>query len=163
MRISFLDGAASAIAWTTMPAALSEFPLTVATNGNYRRVADLTRYYEARVGCVQTVLGAGTAKLRIQYSTDQGTTWHYLHRKRSGSDPQFTSTDWGESTVSSDNMCQIDLTTALPTNGVKYTSFEPIYTEITMQQYQDTMLRVVGIGGNAAASPALASVWVEFR
>jgi hypothetical protein len=64
-----------------MPAALSEFPLTT-TNGNYRRVADLTRYYEARVGCVQTVLGAGTAKLRIQYSIDQGTTWHYLHRKR---------------------------------------------------------------------------------
>jgi hypothetical protein len=163
VRVSFLDGNATGIAWTSMPAALSEFPLTTNGNGNYRRVADLTRYYEARVGCVQTVIGAGTAKLRIAYSIDQGTTWHYLHRKRHATDPQFTSTDWSESSAASDVMCQIDLTSTLPTNGVKYTSFEPIYPEVMQQQYQDTMLRVVGIGGNGAASPAFASIWVEFR
>jgi hypothetical protein len=52
-------------------------------------------------------------------------------------------------------MCQIDLTSTLPTNGVKYTSFEPIYPEVTQQQYQDTMLRVVGIGGNACGQPGV--------
>lgn len=160
-RFSFLDGD-TAVAWTNMPAALSEFPLTTTGNGSYRRVADLSRFYEARIGCVQTVIGASTAKLRIQYSIDQGTNWHYLHSLRLAG-TQMTATNWAESTASTDTMCQIDLVSALPASGVKYTAFEPLYPEVLQPQYTDLFLRVVGIGGSGAASPALRSIWLECR
>jgi hypothetical protein len=156
-----LDG--QPVAWWAMPAALSEFPTNTTNNGGYRRVADLTRYYEARIGCVQTALGASSAKLRIQYSIDQGTTWRYLHRVQSATDTQATSTNWVESTAAGDSMCQIDLTTAVPTNGVKYSSWAPIYPEVIQFQYQDTMLRVVGIGGDGVARPTFTSIWIELR
>jgi hypothetical protein len=163
MRTSFLD-ASSPVAWIAMPSGLSEFPLTTTGNGGFRRVADLTRYYEARIGCIQTVLGATNAKLRIQYSIDAGTSWRFLHRCCSVTDPQATSTNWLEPTSATDPMLgQIDLNAAFPASGVKFSLWSPIYAEVLQQQYTDTLLRVTGIGGDSAARPAVTAVWLEFR
>jgi hypothetical protein len=160
-RISFVDN--GPVGWIALPAAISEFPTTGTSNGGFRRVADLSRYYEARIGVVQTLIGASGSKLRIQYSIDQGATWRQLHRIRSSTDTQLTSTDWTESASASDTVCQIDLGAALTSNGVKYTQFEPIYAEAIQQQYQDVMLRVMGIGGDGVGRPQFQSIWVEFR
>jgi hypothetical protein len=62
----------TAVAWTNMPAALTEFAGAAA--GIYRQRADLTGCTEARLTCWQTVAGATNAQLRAQTSPD-GTTW----------------------------------------------------------------------------------------
>lgn len=163
-RITFLS-TGTAVAWTTMPAALSEFPLTTAGPGNFRQFADLSRFHEARIIAVQTVLGAAGSKLRIQYSIDNGVTWRYLHRVRHATDPQPTSTAWMESTAATDAMCQIDLATALSQGGIKSASWEPIYPEACYNDWPffGVALRIVGIGGNGVANPALMSVVLEMR
>jgi hypothetical protein len=123
---------------------------------------DLTRYYEARIGCVQTALGASTRSFASSTRSTRARLGA-ICTASSRDGLAATSTNWVESTSSGDSMCQIDLTTSVPTNGVKYSSWAPIYPEVIQFQYQDTMLRVVGIGGDGVANPAFRSVWIELR
>jgi len=62
---------AAAVAWANMPAADTELYGTT----NTRALAGLADATESRVTCQLTVAATLTAKLRLQYSTDGGTTW----------------------------------------------------------------------------------------
>lgn len=157
--VSIIGGGNTVVTWTGMPLALSEFPLATTGPGTYRRQADLSRVYEARIGCVQTVLGSAGAKLRLQYSLDGGATWFHLFRKLVAlTDP--TGTDWSEPSTSAHIVAEIDLNASITgalTNKVSI--WQPIYPDAQA----DVLLRAVGIGGNGTADPKFQALWVECR
>lgn len=161
-RVTFL-ATNTAFAWTNMPSALTEFGGVT----NFRQTADLSRFYECRLGCIQTAAGSTGAKLRLQYSIDAGTSWRHLNRIQNATDSQATSTGWAEPTAATDTVCQIPIgagtglktsVSGIPSPG----GWAPIYPEASMPQYE-VQLRIIGIGGNGVLDPAFMSIWAEFR
>jgi len=120
--------------WTNMPSALTEFLGSV----NYRQKIDLTHYdNEAKCRLVGNVLVGGTnnAKIRVQYSVDNGANWNYFEANGL---PQLT---------------------GLNTTGIKVSE----WVLLPETAKTDVLLRVVGLDGNGTADPSFGTIQLQFN
>jgi hypothetical protein len=105
-------------------------------NSRHRTAADLTGVTEARLGVrKQAIAGATNAQLRIQYSTTDGGTWNYLDHS------------------------------AGPAVAINTTNstLKSSWVNLNAAAKADVLLRIVGIDGNAVASPEFGNITVQFR
>ncbi|MDD5614944.1 MAG: hypothetical protein PHH85_01945 [Candidatus Methanoperedens sp.] len=116
--------------WSNMPAALTEF--VGSTSGRTKvNLSDVSRVLmQGNVA----VVGAANAQLRLQYSTDNGTTWAYLD---GGTTPSIS----------------------IGTLGYKSSG----WVNIVPAARKEVMLRIVGINGDGVADPQVAVVNLRFR
>lgn len=123
------NGGGAASLWSNMPAALTEFWGRSASRLQY----DLTDATQARFMVNLDTAGVTSAKLRVQYSTDQ-VSWNYLD---GGTGPSVT----------------------LDSTGLKTTN----WVNITALAKADVFLRVVGLDGDGAADPSFGVVELQIR
>jgi hypothetical protein len=134
MNITILADAEKDYVWSSMPSALTELPSPNSLSGSrYRTKADLTNVTQARLIVGVGSAGSTNAKIRAQYSTDQ-TTWNYLD---------------GSSGPSVD----------INTTGLKVSS----WINLAAGAHGDRFLRIVGISGDASASPNLGRIDVQAK
>jgi hypothetical protein len=115
--------------WGNQPASLTELFGTTAG----RLKADLTNVTQVRLQATVVVAGAGTAALRVQYSTDQS-SWSYLD---GASGPSVN----------------------VNTTGVKVSS----WVAPAAAAKADVFLRVVGINGDATADPSFSNILLQVK
>lgn len=126
----------TASAWTSMPAALTEFRGQTAT----RIKADLAQYRRFRVMARTTgTAGPAGAVIGVQYSTDES-SWAWL--------------DDGGSPVAGTNAAAVD---AINTTSVT------TWTDLATAAKGDVFLRVVGQNGNGAISPTFGIIALEVQ
>lgn len=129
------DGNGAAAQWTNMPASLTEiFTPTDVSVPSSRMLFDLTDAQQIRFQVNVAVVGAASAELRIQYSTDQS-TWNYLDNGATG------------------------LGQNISTTGFKTSS----WSNIASGAKGDVYLRVVGINGDGALDPRFGLIQVQAR
>lgn len=126
--VTFL-GADTVLTWTDMPAALTELFGSTA----YRTKADLSNVSQARIVARVESAGAGSAELRVQYSTDQS-SWDYLD---------------GASGPGAD----------ISGAGTPVSS----WVDLAAGAKADVFLRIVGINGDGSEDPEFGVVMVEFK
>jgi hypothetical protein len=114
--VTILAGNAN-LTWSNMPNTLTELPVAP----RYRTRVDLSNVTQARITVVVMVAGAATARLAVQYSTDQ-VTWNYLD----GSSGPFVN---------------------INTTGLQVSS----WVNISSGARGDVYLRIVGLNGNGAS------------
>src|SRR6185503_7437769 len=139
-RATVVTFAQTAGTWTAMPAALTEYY----GNANRRLNIDSENFtqWRMKVG-VGGVAGIAGAVLGLQFSTDGGTTWFGADNGTSGANSTVT--------------CAIDIT--INTAG-------PVTAWTTLHEnarIADCLYRIVGVGGNGAANPAIPHVNVQFK
>lgn len=129
------DGNGAAAQWTNMAAALTEIftPSDVSVPSS-RILYDLTDAQQVRFQINVATVGAASAELRIQYSTDQS-TWNYLDSGNTG------------------------LGQNISTTGFKTSS----WANIASGAKGDVYLRVVGINGDGALDPRFGLIQVQAR
>jgi hypothetical protein len=114
--VTILAGNAN-LTWSNMPNTLTELPVAP----RYRTRVDLSNVTQARITVVVMVAGAATARLAVQYSTDQ-VTWNYLD----GFSGPFVN---------------------INTTGLQVSS----WVNISSGARGDVYLRIVGLNGNGAS------------
>lgn len=122
---------AASVQWAAQPAAVTELDGTTA----WRMYADLSDATEVRLVATVGVVGAPNAKLRGQYSTNDGGSWSNL--AASGSAPEV----------------------AIGSAGAKKSA----WAAIAGSALAEVLLRVVGESGNAVASPEVSNVALQFK
>lgn len=128
MSIAWVAAPGTAVAWTNMPAALTEVYGT--TIRRFRvNLSGTTQYC---MGMNQSISGATTARLGLQYSLDNATTWKGMDNGVSNS-PGTT------------------LLEANTVNSGKVSNWATIATEA---QTTHVLIRIVGVSGNGAADPS---------
>ena len=106
------------------------------SDSNRRANVDLSGTVEARLSLrTGGVAAPANAKLAVQYSTDSGSTWAYLDGSAGPS-------------------CLCDATT---TNAVGS------WVTVAAGAKTDTLLRIVGAGGNGTADPIFTRIQLETR
>jgi len=117
----------------TIPVALTEFK-----NGVYaRRMVNLRYFEQFRICSIQDIDGFSTAKLRVQYSLDSGSTWQSLE---------------STGTLS-------DINAGTGGTVVRTTPF----VTIAPPAKTDILLRVVGFGGNGSKSAGWTWLSIQFQ
>jgi hypothetical protein len=124
---------AALLAWTNMPAALTEFPSAVPS----RSWVDLSAFTQAHVYAYQGVAGAAAAALRVQYSNDQA-TWSYL-----------------------DGATGPSVTVGAGANQMKVGSWVTI--DPAVRWFRGVHLRLVGVSGDGAIDPSFGKVALVVR
>jgi hypothetical protein len=130
-QIASITAPGNYIVWTDMPAAQTEFFLA---RTNMRHQIDLTGASQARITTQLNVAGASGAELRLQYSTDNGSTWNNAAAS-------------GNISVSVDAAGQRVGAWASLAAGAK----------------ADVLIRLVGINGNGAADPEFGLTTAQFK
>lgn len=132
-RVITMHSNPAGTAWTSMPAALTEYGGTNRT----RVKADLTGFTQARLTVAVSTVGNSTAEVRIQYATDGDTqaAWAYLD----GVDgPKANITTAANGRVSA-------------------------WVNLAAGAKGDVWLRVVGINGNGTLSPVLGTITLQVK
>lgn len=124
------NGSGTASQWTSMPSALTEAFGT----SNARVLYDLTDATQVRFQVNVNTVGAASAEIRIQYSTDQS-TWNYLDNGATG------------------------LGQNISTTGFKTSA----WSTIASGARGDVYLRAVGINGDGTTSPRLGLIQIQAR
>lgn len=119
----------TAVAWANQPSTLDEF----LSRAIHRVKKDLSLVTQARLEVMVSALGASTATIALQYSTDQS-TWNYLD---GGTGPSV----------------------AINGGGLKVSS----WVNVTGGAKADVFLRLVGNGGDGAADPSFGNCHVELK
>lgn len=123
----------AAVAWT-VPASLTELSGVTA----YRCRANLRQAKEARLHAAVTVVAGTGAKLRVQYSLDNGSNWYYLDGAGTGlqvaADAVATAVSSWITIASRDNAA-----------------------------WESALLRVVGILGDGATAGSFGNIMLEVR
>jgi hypothetical protein len=132
---------ATAIQWLNQPAALTE--LFGRTTNRRREDLRKVEYWRLLVGV--KVAGAAGSSLRMQYSLDEGTTWKYFGRSALFAEDGSI----GQALLTS-------VSTTIPSDG----GWQTIPTEA---QIDNCLLRIIGIGGNAAADPEFEYIQTSWR
>jgi hypothetical protein len=116
---------------TNMPAALTEGIPAIRTQ------FDFTEFTQVRLLGNCTTAGASGSNLRIQYSTDSGSSWNYFDSTGANSGPSIT----------------------LTTTGVKDSG----WITIDAGAKADVLMRFVSINGDGAADPVVAHIVLYAR
>lgn len=87
LPVTFLAVPGALLAWAAMPGAETEF-LAAA---NTRKVVDLTGKTSVKITANVGVTGAAGSKVRVKYSTDQGSNWTDIAATPEGADCAVTS------------------------------------------------------------------------
>lgn len=116
-----------------IPSSITEFAAATAS----RLRADLRQAKEARLVANCTVVAATGATLRVQYSLDNGSNWYYLDGVSGPS-------------VAADAV------------AVAASAWAPIAARDN-PEWEDVLLRVVGIGGNGSTAGSYANIVLEVR
>ncbi len=126
--------------WTDQPAAVTEFGGL--TTG--RKRVDLRPYNLARLSVnIQGVAGATTDLLQVQYSVDGGSTWLYLD---------------GLLTTNGGPQAPVGVTNA----AINTTQYGPWAVIAAAAKTESTLIRLVGLGGDATVDPVFGNVAVTF-
>lgn len=119
----------TAVTWTAMPAAETEF------NGSTRQRiwADLTHANEVRLVARVPTTGAAGSQLKVQYSTDNGSTW-------------------------AADLLSIPIDVVGTAANAK-----SAWTALPLGAKADVLLRLVGTGGDGVANPSFGVVSLQVR
>lgn len=121
--------------WTNMPVAVTEYlGFTL-----HRSRMDLAGATQMRVVAHVSAAGSANAKLRAQYSTDDGSTWSYLNGTAGGgSGPSL----------------------AINVTGTLASAWASLHANA---QIESALVRLVGLDGDGVADPAFGNVHLETR
>jgi hypothetical protein len=126
-------GATASVAWTDMPAALTEFQGFTRN----RLAVDLSIYTDARVMVnIGSTAGGASAEIRVQYSLDSGSNWFYL-----------------------DSVAGPTVSISGTANALKVGA----WASIVVAARADVWLRVVGVGGDGVIDPTFNIVQLEVQ
>jgi|GEM_PF-4383318 hypothetical protein len=130
-EINIISTPDTAQTWSNMPAAETEFDKNIYTE----KYANLTNYTQFRLVATQVIVGFADAYLRVQYSTDDGSTWYNLEDASTGGD--------------------LDVTDIGAKSGAWATIDSSAKTEV--------LLRIMGYGGNGVSDPSWRQLSIQFK
>jgi hypothetical protein len=122
--------------WLNQPNALTE----IYGNTGHRAPYDLTNFTQARMFANVTTAGASGAKLGVQYSTDNGSTWAYLDQAPGSATAGGPSVDIGST-------------------GLQVSS----YVTLNAGAKASIQLRVIGVSGDGSKNPAFGVIGLQVK
>lgn len=122
----------SAYTWNNMPAALTEINSTPA----WRLYQDLTNFTQVRMQVFVYGTGSANAKIRLQYSTDNGSTWSYM-----------------------DDVSGPSVSIYVTSQKLQVSDWVNLATGAK----REVLLRIVGIDGDGVADPSFTLIVAQFK